>query len=279
MTPLLPCSRTLVLLLSLLPSLSRAYVEVEVVPDDSCMAVPGGTLDTFNQLKAEVEANMNADPDFGASFDDFVNATKALSIAFTARQISPFLLLNTSDFTIYLNVTEPPNNFIGPDGTYTDIVEETHLDVTAFWASTGEINPEPIPFKGVHGSDVGDLSLVELALLYARLGVVSGENAENFANVFNESVYKYFPGAYDNPLFTFNALFIKILDTPQFNWGDGIIRTTVEKGDDFGTFALAIEAHEFGHYIQNQIGLFPTVPLPSPSAWRYLELQADGTIF
>ncbi|KAL3903394.1 MAG: hypothetical protein SGARI_005401 [Bacillariaceae sp.] len=210
---------------------------------------------------------MDADPDFGISFDDFANATRALSIAFTTRQLSPIVLLDTENLTVALNLTDPPNKFIGPDGSFTDTLEDIHMDVTAFWASTGEISPEPIPYKGVHGSDLAGLDVLELAHLYVALGAVDATQAENF----------YFPGAYDNPLFTFNAMFAPIPNNPQFFWGDGYIQTTVDKGIAFERLASSTEAHEFGHYIQNQLGIWATLPLPAPSAWRYAELQADGT--
>ena len=84
----------------------------------------------------------------------------------------------------------------------------------------------------------------------------------------------------DHPIFTFNAFAQPSFNFPPFGiipekiiMGDGIMEAYTGIGFD-DVAPQAILAHEFGHHIQFQLGLFGNVP--SPEATRRTELMADA---
>lgn len=265
-----------------MPNLVQGYVDIPVVPYDDCRAIEDGPLGTLMALMADVEEKMAMVPDFPfTTFNDFAKATQALTLNFFVRQLSPMPLGNSSDGTpVSLNITSPPDEFVGPSGEYTEIARGYHEDVTAFWAQTTEIPAEVIPLRGVHASDLSDLSLEELTLFFQTVlhgNKVNYTQVEPFAQIFNFTVTELYEGGYDSPLVSFNAMFTSGLNNqPQVNWGDGLIEVFTEGDSErFDGLAASIEAHEYGHYIQHILGDLETFPLTTAGS-RYKELQADA---
>lgn len=167
------------------------------------------------------------------------------------------------------------NQYFGLNGEYSQRITKAFKDLQRFW----NIQSNQIALVGMHGTMLQDrnkLIRIDMALF--------GDNqatAELWADLILELlaiVPQYRNG--EHPIFTFNAFAQPSFFYPPVGvipdkivMGDGIMDAYAALG--FGDVApQAILAHEFGHHIQFQLGLFGNVA--SPEATRRTELMADA---
>ena len=163
----------------------------------------------------------------------------------------------------------------GLNGEYTQRLTKTFKDLRRFWniQSTGMV------LAAMHGSMLQDRSKV--ARTYVAVFEVPPRTAEILADIVVEltNLVPQYRGG-NHPIFTFNAFALEGFDFPPYGvipnkivMGDGIL--TAYTGIGYGDVApQAILAHEFGHQVQFQLGVFGSVT--SPEATRRTELMADA---
>ncbi|RYZ18300.1 MAG: hypothetical protein EOP49_49800 [Sphingobacteriales bacterium] len=131
----------------------------------------------------------------------------------------------------------------------------------------------------MHGSMLRDRS--RLIRTYTVVYGLSAPLAAAYADLVLALV-DYFPQYRngDHPIFTFNAFALESFNLPPVGlipnkiiMGDGILEAYTALGYE-DVAGPAILAHEFGHHIQFQRGLFEEVS--SPEATRRTELMADA---
>lgn len=169
-----------------------------------------------------------------------------------------------------------PSTF-GAEGDFTLRTTHTYRDLRRFW----DIRSDDIQLVPAHGKMLLDRSRVTrvFTLLYGLPEAVSATTADFIATVTNSAALRYG----DHPIFTFNAYAYSgegeeipgVGAVPdKIVLGDGVL-------DGFASVGLgdvtpqAILAHEFGHHIQYEQGLFDS-PLTGPEATRRTELMADA---
>ena len=167
------------------------------------------------------------------------------------------------------------NQYFGVNGEYSQRETKAFKDLKRFY----NIQSNNIVFGAMHGKmllDRNKLIRIDMILFGDSQPV-----AEFWADLIL-SLLKDFP-QYRNgnhPIFTFNAFALESFNFPLFGvipskiiMGDGII--DAYKAIGFADVApQAVVAHEFGHHIQFQLGLFGTES--SPEATRRTELMADA---
>ncbi|MEV7237018.1 hypothetical protein AB0N06_24565 [Streptomyces sp. NPDC051020] len=178
--------------------------------------------------------------------------------------------------------TESKSNTFGVNGEYTNELTSEGKDLKKFW----DIYSGDIQLMPMHGTDV--FSSPER--LSRTLSVLYGGTPEDNMGLawLIIALVQYEPVLQDgaNPMFTFNAFAYSEKEDPQplgisdrIVMGDGILQATKAIGLD-DTAPRAILAHEFGHHVQYEDGLFAS-KLTGPEATRRTELMADafGTYF
>lgn len=188
------------------------------------------------------------------------------------------LLTGMLDFPTYdalLFENSSANQYFGVNGEYTQRETKAFKDLKRFF----NIQSNNIVLGAMHGSMLLNRDKV------IRIDMILYGDSEPVAEFWADlilSLLNDFP-QYRNgnhPIFTFNAFALKSFDFPPFGvvpnkiiMGDGIIDGYNAIG--FGDVApQAVLAHEFGHHIQFQLGLFGNVS--SPEATRRTELMADA---
>lgn len=163
----------------------------------------------------------------------------------------------------------------GVNGEYTQKLTKTFKDLKRFW----NIESSNISLVAMHGSMLRDRT--KLIKTYTLVFGLSPALAAAYADLVIE-LLTYFPQYRngDHPIFTFNAFAQDSFELPgvglipaKIVMGDGILTAYTAIG--YGDVAVpAILAHEFGHHIQFQLGLFGDEV--SPEATRRTELMADA---
>ncbi|MDI3320383.1 hypothetical protein [Pinibacter soli] len=179
----------------------------------------------------------------------------------------------TYDALLFEN-TESGQQF-GINGEYSHRITKTMKDLKRFW----DIQSSQIIVVPMHGSMLQNRDKVIRIdmILYGDSEI----GAEYWADVIAEllqGIPQYRNG--NHPIFTFNAFAQGSFDFPPFGvvpdkivMGDGILDSYAAIG--YGDVApQAILAHEFGHHVQFQRGVFGNVS--SPEATRRTELMADA---
>ncbi|GAA1610372.1 hypothetical protein GCM10009789_75900 [Kribbella sancticallisti] len=163
----------------------------------------------------------------------------------------------------------------GANGQFTTATTHTFRDLRNFW----DIHGADIKLVPMHGSMLLDRPrLVRLfAEGYGLPVALANEFADEIATAMNQEKFDFG----NHPFFTFNAFAFAGQNIPGFTvipaeilMGDGILAAYQALGYDDVT-AQAILAHEYGHHVQFQRGLFQTT-LTGPEAARRIELMADS---
>lgn len=167
------------------------------------------------------------------------------------------------------------NQYFGVKGEYSQRTTKTFKDLKRFW----NIQSNGIIVGAMHGAMLKNRDKV------IRIDMIlyddSPDVAAFWADLISELlqiVPQYRNG--DHPIFTFNSFAQSAFNFPPYGivpdkiiMGDGIIQgfTAIGYGD---VASQAVLAHEFGHHIQFQLGLFGDEM--SPEATRRTELMADA---
>lgn len=181
--------------------------------------------------------------------------------------------LPTYDALVFENSSS--NQYFGKNGEYSQRLTKTFKDLKRFW----NIQSERIVLAAMHGGMLRDRG--KLIRTYRDAFGFSQADSEYLADyvlLFLQVFPEYRNG--DHPIFTLNAFAQSGFDyiygpiPDKIIMGDGIQEayTALGHGD---VAPQAILAHEFGHHIQFQLGLFGTGP-DSPEATRRTELMADA---
>jgi hypothetical protein len=172
--------------------------------------------------------------------------------------------------------TPGPYTF-GAHGDFTTKATHTFRDLRNFW----DIKSDDIQLVPAHGRMLLDTARVTkvFTTFYGFPQTTSLNTAEFIKAQVNTATFNYG----DTALFTFNAYANStegqpvpgIGDVPdRIVLGDGVLDGFAQVGlDDVTT--QAILAHEFGHHVQFEDGLFAS-PLTGPEATRRTELMADA---
>lgn len=187
-----------------------------------------------------------------------------------------YAMLDLPQYYAMLFENSSKNQYFGAEGEYTHIINKTYKDLKRFW----NIQTDNIVVVGMHGSTLRDREKLIKTYMNAFIGIdqeLAGSLADDVLFLID-----YFPQYRngDHPIFTFNSLTQRSLYfpgigviPPKIIMGDGVMEAYTAIG--FGDVApQAILAHEFGHQVQFQLGVFGTVR--SPEATRRTELMADA---
>ena len=179
----------------------------------------------------------------------------------------------TYDALLFENSSD--NQYYGLKGEYSQRLTKTIKDLRRFW----NIQSDGIVMAAMHGSMLRDREKV------IRIDKILYNDPQEVAEFYADlilALLDYFPQYRngDHPIFTFNAFAQSTFDFPPFGvipdkiiMGDGIMDAYTGLGFD-DVAPQAILAHEFGHHIQFQNGLFTDEY--SPEATRRTELMADA---
>lgn len=180
--------------------------------------------------------------------------------------------LPTYDALVFENSSA--NQYFGKNGEYTQTLTKTFKDLKRFW----NIETSDMVLAAMHGNMLTNKA--KLIRTYEILGLPTPV-ASDYAD-FVLAILDAFPQLRngDHPIFTFNAfaqpsfVFAPVGIIPnKIVMGDGILEAYTAIG--YGDVApRAILAHEFGHHIQFQLGLFTDEN--TPEATRRTELMADA---
>jgi hypothetical protein len=187
-----------------------------------------------------------------------------------------FLLLDLPFYYSWFFETNAGIQTFGSKGEYTQVVTKTFKDLKRFW----NIETADMIVSGAHGRTLADAGKIS-----NTLKVLFGFD-QSTADMFGEyvsGIVKTNPPyrAGNHPIFTFNAVAIPTVDdiptigtiAHKILMGDGIMDAYAALGYN-DVAPQAILAHEFGHQVQLQKGLFEDVN--SPEATRRTELMADA---
>ncbi|TXE06455.1 hypothetical protein [Algoriphagus aquimarinus] len=190
--------------------------------------------------------------------------------------VSGMLDFPTYDAFLFENSSE--GQYFGKDGEYTQSTTKAFKDLQRFW----NIDSKGIVLAAMHGNMLLDREKVIRIdkILYGD----DQETAEDYADLILD-LLDYFPQYRngDHPIFTFNAFATSGFFfppaggdiPPKIIMGDGILEAYSALGFD-DVAPQAILAHEFGHHIQFQLGLFDS-PITDPAeATRRTEMMADA---
>lgn len=256
--------------------------------DDLARLLPADWQDRAQAARESfnVESRWTAARNTAIDPGDYVCTDTALS-AYVDQQLAgvdPILLLillltGVLDFPTYdalLFETEATPQYFGRNGEYDNKVTHTMRDLRRFW----DIRSDDINLVAMHGSMLRDVDRVTrtVGFLYG----VEGDEARELAVSLME-LAEMLPGGSDNPIYTFNAFAFTaegetdpvIREIPdKIIMGDGILQGMAAVGlDEFAP--KSILAHEYGHHVQYEKGLFDS-PLTGPEATRRTELMADA---
>ena len=178
-------------------------------------------------------------------------------------------------YTLYFE-NSPANQYFGVKGEYSQTINKTFKDLKRFW----NIQTNGMIVVGMHGNMLTDREKIIRIdkLVYGD----SQETAEFWADLIL-SLMNDFPQYRkgDHPIFTFNAFAVPRTELAapvgiipnKIAMGDGIMDGYRKLG--FGDVGpQAILAHEFGHQVQFQLGLYGGQS--GPEATRNNELMADA---
>lgn len=206
------------------------------------------------QLFAKQTADWNSDVTFFASITGMLNFPAYDALLFENTQ---------------------SKQYFGVNGEYTQILTKTFKDLKRFW----NIQTDNIVLAGMHGSMLRDREKV-IRIDMVLYGESQAEAASTADLIL--SLLKYVPQYKngDHPAFTFNSFAQNGFTFPPYGivppkivMGDGILQDFSTTG--YGDVApQAILAHEFGHQIQFQLGVFGNGS--SPEATTRTELMADA---
>jgi hypothetical protein len=167
------------------------------------------------------------------------------------------------------------NQYNGVNGEYTQRVNKTFKDLKRFW----NIQSDGIISAGMHGSMLRKRDKVIRIdmILYGDSPSVAAFYADLIISLLHD-VPQYRNG--DHPIFTFNSFAQSSFYFSSYGivpakiiMGDGIMQAFTGIGYD-DVAPQAILAHEYGHQIQFQLGVFGGIS--SPEATRRTELMADA---
>lgn len=170
------------------------------------------------------------------------------------------------------------DDYMGVNGEQTHEMVKRHRDAQRFW----DVPTDDILLQGMHGADIADD-----AKMIPVVQLILGVDATAAAGIVDyvQSVIEADPGlGYDNPLFTLNAFAFTSEGAPvgspfygvpdKIVMGDGISAALADLG--LGTNAPDyVHAHEFGHHVQFELGVFDTFG-GAPEDTRRTELMADA---
>ena len=184
-------------------------------------------------------------------------------------------MLNFPTYDALFFENSSDGQYFGLDGEYSQSVTKAFKDLQRFW----NIQSQDIVLAAMHGNMLLNRDKV------IRIDMILYNDTEPVAEYWADlilylldQVPQYRRG--DHPIFTFNAYAVGGFPFPPFGdvpdkiiMGDGIMDGYA--GIGFNDVApQAIIAHEFGHHIQYQLGLFTDEV--SPEATRRTELMADA---
>ncbi len=184
-------------------------------------------------------------------------------------------MLDFPTFDALLFENSQANQYFGVNGEYSQKLTKTFKDLKRFW----NIQSNGIVMAGMHGSMLRDRERVIRIdmILFGDTRDVAEFWADLIITLLNEAP-QYRNG--NHPIFTFNAFAQESFLFPpagivpaKIVMGDGIMDAYAGIGFD-DVAPQAVLAHEFGHHIQFQLGLFGNVN--SPEATRRTELMADA---
>lgn len=184
-------------------------------------------------------------------------------------------MLNFPTYDALLFSNSSDGEYFGKDGEYTQTMKKTFKDLQRFWT----IDSEDIVLAAMHGNMLQDRDrLIRIDQILYGDDLPTAEYWADWILYELENTAPYRNG--EHPLFTLNAFAQSSFFFPP----EGIIPSKIIMGDGilegyealgFGDVApQAILAHEFGHHIQFQLGLFEEED--SPEATRRTELMADA---
>jgi hypothetical protein len=167
------------------------------------------------------------------------------------------------------------NQYFGINGEYTHTITKTFKDLKRFW----NIESSGMVVVAMHGSMLQDRDRVIRIdkILFGDDQATAEFWADLILKLLKE-VPQYRNG--DHPIFTFNAYAQPTFSFPPYGvipnkivMGDGIMQAYTALG--YGDVApQAILAHEYGHHVQFQLGVFDGAT--GPEATRRTELMADA---
>ncbi|MFB7448237.1 hypothetical protein [Streptomyces sp. NPDC056194] len=171
------------------------------------------------------------------------------------------------------------DNTFGVHGDYTEELTKEHKDLKKFW----DVYSDDIQLVPMHGREVFSSPDRVARVLSLMFGITNEPVVQRLAGVVISLVNAdpVLQGG-DNPLFTFNAFAFSEKGAPnpagvsdRIVMGDGILEAlkAVGLGD---TAPRTVLAHEFGHHVQYEDGLFAGTTLTGPEATRRTELMADA---
>lgn len=231
------------------------------------------------EYRAMVQRALNASSPTTCNDNTLLNQLLASQLADWNSDIIYFALATGMlDFPTY-NALLFENNmatqYFGVKGEYTQILTKTFKDLKRFW----NIQSNNIVLVGMHGNMLLDRDKIIRMdmILYGDSQVTAAYTADLIIALLKD-VPQYKNG--DHPIFTFNSFAQNSFTfspygiiPPKIVMGDGIMQDFTATG--YGDVApQAILAHEFGHQVQFQLGVFGTVS--SPAAARRTELMADA---
>lgn len=184
-------------------------------------------------------------------------------------------MLNFPTYDALLFENSSANQYFGVNGEFTQIETKAFKDIKRFY----NIQSNDMVFGAMHGNMLLNREKIIRIdmILYGDSKPQAAFWADLIIALLNE-IPQYRNG--NHPIFTFNAFALQSFNFPPFGvvpskiiMGDGIIEGY--KAIGFGDVApQAVVAHEFGHHIQFQLGLFGSES--SPEATRRTELMADA---
>jgi hypothetical protein len=159
--------------------------------------------------------------------------------------------------------------YFGPDGEYTSLVNRIWKDLERFWDMEGKVD-----VHGQHNETLNDREM--LVALFSRI-VFDYDSKDDLYKIADEilQLNKQSPILPESPLFasegysTFNGLIIL---------GDGLIQMFTEAGIEPKIAWIGIFSHEWMHQIQMQnfFKWYPAGMFDSPAEQtRHIELEAD----
>ncbi|QDA60118.1 neutral zinc metallopeptidase [Hymenobacter jejuensis] len=195
------------------------------------------------------------------------------SLSFAKVNSTAMLDLPTYDALLFENSSA--NQYFGQKGEYTQRLTKTFKDLQRFW----NIQSQDIVLAAMHGNMLQDRT--KLIRTYKAAFGLSDASAAFYADrvlTFLKASPEMRNGTH--PIFTFNAFAQEGFDFPPYGtipskiiMGDGIMEAYTALGYD-DVAPQAILAHEFGHQVQFQLGLFTNEN--TPEATRRTELMADA---
>jgi hypothetical protein len=236
-------------------------------------------LKVHPEYRAMVQRILNATAPNSCNDNTPLNQLLANQLADWNSDIIYFALATGMlDFPTYdalLFENNPATQYFGVKGEYTQIMAKTFKDLKRFW----NIQSANILLAGMHGSMLlnrDKLIRIDM-ILYGDSQATAAYTADLIITLL-KLVPQYMNG--DHPIFTFNSFAQNSFTFPPYGlipakivMGDGIMQDFTVTG--YGDVApQAILAHEFGHQVQFQLGIFGTVS--SPEATRRTELMADA---